>query len=198
MLKIIDCVEEKEHKKDYDKFYYAFKYEKDSFVDMVTSGIKSKDLRLLRPSNYGFNGKYFINLYKLTREYKDNFWYYASNVYKELPKFMIDEDITAYKSAYINNGSDIRLILKNTKIPIRVSNYLDEWQARDIINVDKIKGIIFNIKEIVDTKEERDGFIYLSELYDMIKTMEELGIDLEVIDYSTEKVVNKSKVLKIL
>ncbi len=198
VYKIILDIEDNSTNIDYECFYSAFKYDRDKFISILNKGVLSKKLYGCNTNNnFGFCGPHFISLFKLEKEYYDSYEY-ASHRYKYYPQFMIDKRVKAYKTKYVDNGRDSRIMLRNTIIPLRCSNYYDEWQVKSKIDKEYIIGIMFRIKEIVERENMEEVKTSLLELYDIIKILNEMNKDLPIYDYSSLKIVNKSKVLKLL
>lgn len=184
---IIDKVEEK-REINLDWFYHSTYYNKDKYLSILTEGIKCN--KLLNKTGVGrYNGKYYISLSKITIPDNVCFLYYATGV----PSFIIDgiEPIECHKINEYCKYID-------TKDPRRMGNYADEYQYYYLIKNTYIKGIVYNLLDCFNKRNNKFNEIEIKNLLELIDLLEQLECNIPIYDYSRrDKVlvheINKDK-----
>ena len=200
ILKIIKEVEDKKIEVNSKSFYYAKEFDAEKYKSILTKGIEADFIK--KDAFYDASGKYYITLTRNQNKYKD---FSDSSYLRDInysPLFIIDENIKAYKA---KETSLSRLMLTNTRLPLRGSFYVDEYQVYKKISKDSIVGIEFLIQNIIERRIVSSRVIYeksmvdiLKELKNIVLLLEELKVDLPIYDYTENKEINKNKVLELV
>lgn len=183
-MSIFDNLIIKEIPLDENMYYHAFLQK--NLVSIYNEGIKSLYSQR-KESNGGWNGKYYISVCK---KYSGNKSAYNFLIHHGYNMLIIDSKIHTIKT---NEGIS-KIIdasrFMDSSIPIRMSEYNDEYQVFSKIRAEFIKGIRLN--ESCNIEKIKKLFLY------MINN----NIDLPCFDYSYEsegiiREVSKTKVLKL-
>lgn len=174
-----------------DWYYHAFAFDEERFTDILTDGIKSP--KLLKKETLGNNGKYYISLSKNLNIGEES-TISAYNIFSYLPMFIIDGKIRTYKAS---NEIIYPTFITNSILPLRDSEYLDEYQAFLKVKSDKILGIAYNLYQNYDTYGDRYSIDNLKTLKRMILLLDEMDKKLPIIDPKMKLEIDKRKVLEL-
>lgn len=147
-------------------YYHGFDYKENDFIDMITSGIKCPFL--IHKEGIGYNGRFFISLSKDINAQEMS----AFHDFLGTNPMLIIEKIKPLKC----------YPLKSNPIPFftRESDWNDEYQAFFVIPAKKIVGI----QSTIEKWAMRDKIDYLKEVRKIITTLNDIGLDLPIYDYS--------------
>nr|MBP3258701.1 hypothetical protein [Bacilli bacterium] len=165
-------------------YYHAFVYDHDDFVNMINKGIKAPIY--LNRSGDGYNGLFYVSLSK-NLGCKDS-------IYEELnslPMFIINEKIFTFKT---KNGLPPSFSLMKSPLPIRYSDYEDEYQKFLKVKPKDILGIQFNLFSNVDDSNIRYSMAILQSI---INDLENENSNMPIIDGVTSRMINKNKVMSL-
>ena len=165
-------------------YYHAFVYDHDAFVNMINEGIKAPIY--LDKSGQGNNGLFYVSLSK-NLNCVDSIYDKLSS----LPMFIINEKIWVVKA---KNALSPSFSLKRSPLPIRYSEYDDEYQKFLKVKPKDILGIQFNLFTNVDNSNIRYSMAILQAI---ISDLENEGIDMPIIDGITSRMINKNKVMSL-
>ena len=165
-------------------YYHAFVYDHDAFVNMINEGIKSPIY--LNRSGEGHNGLFYVSLSK-NLNCVDSIYDKLSS----LPMFIINEKIWAIKA---KNALSPSFSLKRSPLPIRYSEYDDEYQKFLKVKPKDILGIQFNLFTNVDDSNIRYSIAVLQAI---ISDLEHEGNNMPIIDGITSRMINKGKVMSL-
>lgn len=165
-------------------YYHAFVYDHDSFVNMINEGIKSPIY--LNRSGDGYNGLFYVSLSK-NLGCKDSIYDKLSS----LPMFIINEKIFTFKT---KNGLPPSFSLMKSPLPIRYSDYEDEYQKFLKVKPKDILGIQFNLFSNVDDSNIRYSMAILQSI---INDLENENSNMPIIDGVTSRMINKNKVMSL-
>lgn len=184
LFKIINDIEDKKCYINGNWYYHIFEYNKTESYNIFKQGIKSNFL-LKKKSNGGYNGIYYISLSKRTNEDKQIY-----KLIENMPMFIIDENIKTIHAKSSNKfGSFI-----NSPLPLRTSQYNDEYQVFLKINPNRIKGINFKLYKNPNTINQlKNDLIILKKI---VLYLKENNINMPIYDNSTKREINKEKVLQ--
>ena len=204
VLSIINYIEDRNGRINYDWFYHGTNYNIHVIKDILVNGIKcQKDLQI---DARGSNGKYYISVSKNLGEYADRklsaYYGYLGSV-----MFVLDESLPAHK-AKLDKGINkiIAILLKNTPVAYRVSGFVDEYQVFRKINPSYIKGLGFSIRGMMEERINKQKIAIfgdsstdlLKQLIELTTALDDLNLDLPIYDLSSNKEINKKKVKQIV
>ena len=160
----------------------------DSFQSILVSGIKCN--YLLGNSGEGYNGKYYISLFKLSL-ISDRFY----DIFCPFPKIVLKNIIPFYA----NKEKNWREIFLNTIVPLRTSTWNGEYQQFLKISLNKIVAFEYSLAYLLKYKalNEQDVKMFLNDLKEMIIIIKKSNIDLPILDTYTKKIIDKDKVLSL-
>ncbi len=167
-------------------FYHRLN-EEDFGKIILSGGLKSARMQGVR--NGFWNGYDFISLAKkidrignfTSPDYSYGCLIASSYAY-------VIKDIKAVKARYIKNHHKFCYSLSNLPIPIRFSYWLDEYQARDEIPLEKIIGI--KIPYLQSDSIESDKMI----LSHLLEKMDLLGCAFPFIDVEHKKRIEPNRI----
>lgn len=198
-------------------YYYATSY--NSVRDILQNGIKcSYDLTGKKIKSA--SGPYYVSVCKNLQKYKDSDL--SAYDMKATPgasfTFILDESLPAIKAINMHNNELVHLVstlFMNTSMPIRFSNYKDEYQVLKNIEPKYFVGILICIAKEIENEIKRinrsayseqadkaNSFNSLSNivytinfLKDLIVFLDNKNIDLPLYDFSYNKEINKRKIM---
>lgn len=186
----IEYIEDKDYEIDKDNYLHAFDYFNNHLITMLNNGIKAPKL-LNKVFEGSFNGSYYVSLMK----YEDCKY----NVYEKLikqPMFIINSNIkTIYAKNFVHNHLYWRPFIESP-LPFRCSPYDNEYQKFLKVSPNDIIGLnynLFNDETISNTEKIRRLNILKCIILDLDKHNKEL----QIVDYSNSKIINKEKVLSL-
>ena len=183
---IMNDIEDKKCDLNRDNYYHAFFYNKNEFVSMINEGIKSR--LLLHKDSAGYNGYFYVSLMK-EKECK----YSIYRKLYHLPMFMIDHRIKAIKTKNYKTGGNIIEMFESTFLPFRGSVYDDEYQKFLKVSEKDIIGIVYNLyHNYLNNGDIKNDLMVLRSIVEVLKEQES---NLLIIDKSSNKFINKEKVL---
>jgi len=186
----IKYIEDTDYKIDTGNYLHAFLYEDQHMITMLKSGIKAPKL-LDKPFKGEFNGSYYVSLMK----YEDCEY----DVYKKLikrPMFIISSNIkTIYAENFVSGKLYWRPIIESP-LPFRCSPYDNEYQKFLKVKPEEIIGLNYNLFDD-STISNKEKIRRLNILRSMILDLKNNNIDLDIVDYSNLKRINKDKVLSL-
>ena len=178
-----------------DRWYYHFSpFDLEKYRDILTSGIKSRFSKNGKIGlDYSWNGNFYISVIKRPNlEQSSNMPSVYSLFYPQSPMFIIDENIKSIKCRYVDYLNFLSVLLSNSILPFRFSDYIDEWHVFNIIKPQDIIGLQYAISSILFYDINN-----LRILIDIVKLLDEIGIDLPIYDFETCKEINKKKCLEL-
>ena len=186
---IIDFVEDRNIKTNEDWYMHATKKDIKEIEKIFAEGIKSAYLRGLKGNH--FNGKYYISLIKVNSDYNE-----LSLFLKDRPKFVINNISPFYAE---RKKFKLRRIFINTIIPLRTSEWDGEYQEFLKIDASNIIAIEYSLFKILNNSTEINDNIKenLKFLKEIILCLKKLNINLPIYDFSSNKEINKEKVLSL-
>lgn len=191
---LISYVEDKEIVINNDWYLHATKDDVNVVKEILENGIKCAYLRGMNGNH--FNGKYYISLYKPNTENKGLKEWLSGN-----PSFVID----GINPVYANRRQlNIRRIFINSKIPLRTSEWDDEYQQYMFIEPSKFVALGYDLSYTLHEVFCNDKVIkekLLNEKLLLLKNiliyMNEANNKLPVYDFSTNREINRDKVLSL-
>lgn len=187
MIEIVEFIEDKRITEKCNWFFHATPNEIDRIKKMLDEGIKA---RYLRDDDYefGYNGKYYISLFK-----NDEEGYHIRKKFNSNVKFII-ENINPYyadKSKFL-----IRKQYINTKIPLRTSDWEGEYQVYSRVDPSNFVGLNFEISNLISSfaNINMNNIMFLR---DLVNCINESKLDLPIYDLSTHRELNKDKILSL-
>ncbi len=176
-VKKIEVPEEKNP----DWYYHHFHFLDEKFKNMLDEGLKCR--KLLGQKSSGNNGHYYISLIKDLGEDSLNSGF--DGFMRVCTSFIIS-DIHPIKCSV--KMQSLYHLFAWSRIPLRGSGFIDEFQAYKTITPDKFIGIqcpLYNwISEALDERYITDYTTDLASLRDIIKIMRAYGKELPIYDYS--------------
>ncbi len=186
-VKILNFVEDKNVTINKNWYLHATKNDIEIIKKILEEGIKSAYLR--NQKGNGFNGQYYISLYKNTNEPYGLNAYLCNN-----PKFIID-DISPF---YANKKKyNFRHIFKNTRVPLRTSHWNGEFQQYLKIEPNKIVALEYSLSHILSNLDSSNIKEKLLFLKNMVLCMEQVNRNLPIYDLSSNREINKEKILTL-
>ncbi len=172
-----------------NRWYFHATTNVNSFNDILHDGIKANIL--LGRKGQGYNGKYYISLFKY-RYVSNSLLKYISGC----PKIVV-KNIFAF---YADNDKQYRDIYNNTLIPFRTSCWDGEYQKFLKVSPNKFCAIEFSLSYLLKEKVINDEDINqkLDYLNKIIMSMEGFERELPLIDLSSKREINKSKVKSLI
>lgn len=186
----IEYIEDRDYIINPNNYLHAFTFEHDHLITMLDNGIKAPIL-LKKPFEGSFNGSYYVSLMR----YEDC----EHDVYKKLikrPMFIINDNIKTIYAGYFPNYRFHNRLLMESPLPFRCSPYDNEYQKFLRVNPDDIIGLNYNLFN-EDTLGTKEKLIRLRVLRDLILELKRNKKELEIVDYSNSKIINKDKVLSL-
>lgn len=188
---IISDIEEKNIILPKDSYYHAFQYQKESFINMITKGIKSPIL--LGKTAQGNNGYFYVSLSKKEA--------CQDSIYDKLnsnPMFIIDRKINTIKTRNFKKEGHYPIFFTDSPLPFRESEYDNEYQKFFKVSPKDIVAIQYNIFEFYKLSNNNEYIKnQLLILKQMVEILKVLDIELPIIDISTSREINQAKVLSL-
>lgn len=153
-----------------DWYYHAFRYSDNDFTDIIENGILCNKLQGRQPD--GYNGKYYISLYKYV---ETPAFASAYQVYRNTASIIVDgiNPILCRKTPFYG-------IFENSILPFRTSSFEDEYQQFWRIDPERYIGI-----RVPLLNWYKKGLrSYLENVREMIWLMKEHGVELPIYDFS--------------
>lgn len=190
---IINYIEDKDIIIDDRWFYHFSSFDINRYRYILKSGIRSRfNLDRSIYIDYSWNGSFYISVTKGLIHEKDDKSRIWSLFYPDIPAFIIDEKVKAYKCRYVDYLNLFALLIANSPLPIRMSDYVDEWQVFSLIKPTDIIGLQYAISKLVTY-----DLCNFKNLVDMVKLLSEINLDLPIYDFGTCKEINKRKCLEL-
>lgn len=171
--------------KNSEWYYHKFSFTDERFRNILDEGIKCRKLLGMRSA--GNNGKYYISLLK---DLYDDSLNSGFNSFMNVCTSFIISDIEPIRCSV--KMQDLYHLFAWSRIPLRGSGFIDEFQAYKMIIPDKFIGLqcpLYNwISEMLDERYTADFVDYLLALKDMIMIMKKLNFILPIYDYSRKNV----------
>jgi len=184
---ILDHIEDKDFIPDTNWYLHATKNDVETIKKILQEGIKAAYLRNEKGNHY--NGRYFISLYKHTRDAERlNLWL------RDCPKFIIDGISPIYAD---RSKIKSRHMFINTRIPLRTSEWDGEFQQYLEIKPSKILALEYSLSNMLSTLDEYDMKEKLIFLKNLFLCLEQINSVLPIYDLSSNREFNKQKVLSI-
>lgn len=185
--KILSIIEDKDITLNEDWYFHATRNDIDIIKKILDEGIKSAYLRNEKGNT--FNGRYYISLYKNIEEAED---LKAWLIWR--PKLII-QDISPY---YADRHKLIfRKLFINTKVPLRTSEWDGEFQQYLQIEPSKIVALEYNLSRMISNADTSITKVHLKFVRDMVLCLQQLNRDLPIYDMSSEREINKAKILSL-
>ena len=185
---IISDIEEKNIILPKDSYYHAFQYQKESFINMITKGIKSPIL--LGKTSQGNNGYFYVSLSKKEA--------CQDSIYDKLnsnPMFIIDRKINTIKTRNFKKEGHYPIFFTDSPLPFRESEYDNEYQKFFKVSPKDIVTIQYNIFEFLKLSNNNEYIKnQLLILKQMVEILKVLDIELPIIDISTSREINQARV----
>lgn len=178
-----------------DWFYHRLK-EEDFDKIILSGGLYSKrKLGKKENKNLSSNGRDFISLSKrIAIKEGTHISDYSYPYYIDWHFGYVIEGVDAIKTRYIKSYHPLHDILKNLPINRRYSTFLDEYQVRDEIPLEKIIGIkIPNLQSgCLDLVHGEETLEFL------LEKMELTGYDFPFIDIENKKRIEPNKIKRYM
>lgn len=184
---VLNLIEDKEIKVNNDWYLHATKNDIETIRKILDEGIKSAYLRGQKGNH--FNGRYYISLYKYNNESEALISWLINH-----PKFIIQNISPFYadRSKY-----KLRHFFVNTRIPLRTSEWDGEFHQYLKIEPSKIIALEYSLSYILSKSDNSNLEEQLKFLKSMILCMEQLNKDLPIYDLSSNRELNKQKILSL-
>ena len=158
----------------------------DSAKNIFENGIKCASL-LGKNQNGGFNGSYYISVYKASKFNDSEYDFFSRN-----PIFVLDDIkvLPTFKPFYLSS------YLFDSKVPVRVSDYKYEYQVYLEIPKEKIVGFEYSLAYMLHPYY-KSSIYRLKYLKELVLYLDSIGVDIPIYDFSGGKEVNKSKLLSL-
>ena len=182
---IINYLEEEKYYIPYNSYYHAFIYRENTFKKMLIEGIKAHIY--FRQNNIGYNGNFYVSLSKHIIS--------DSDIYKLLinePAFIISSKLKTIKAKYQHYYPDF---IRKSILPLRGSVYDNEFQRLLKVNPKHFIGIRYNLRDALSNARNPEEVIFI--LWKIVNDLDALNNNLPIIDLSTQKAINKRKVLSL-
>ena len=184
---ILNFIEYKSIEANENWYFHATSYNTESIKRILNEGIKSPYLRNEKRNN--FNGKYYVSLYKNNDD--------ATEIKKWLinyPKFIIEKitPLSADRKKY-----KFRRIFINTRIPLRTSDWEGEFQQYLKVDSKNIIALEYSLYEMSNNSDNQTLLKELTFLKELILVLNELNKPLPIYDLSSNREINKQKVLSL-
>jgi len=184
---LLEFIEDKNFQTDENWYLHATSTNFENIKKILDEGIKSGYLR--NSNGNHFNGKFYISLYKNNNE-NINLCSWLS----DYPKIIIN-DITPFYAD--RKKYKLRRIFINTRIPLRTSEWDGEYQQYLKIDPSKFVALEYSLSKLLLNSNDSNAKQKLIFLQDMIIYMEQSNKDLPIYDFSTNREINKEKVLSL-
>jgi len=192
--KLLNFIEDKEIEINNDWYFHATGDDIEVIKKILDEGIKSAYLRGGKGNH--FNGKYYISLYKNnTLDRGLNLWL------DKRPKLVINNISPLYADSKKYN---VRRIFINSKIPLRTSEWVGEYQQYMMIEPSKFVAIGYDLLYILNDIycQNKNTYEKLSKdklelLKNIILYLSKTNNPLPIYDFSTKREINKEKVLSL-
>ncbi len=174
-----------------DWFYHRLK-EEDFDKVILSGGLYSKrKLGRKENKNLSLNGKDFISLSKrIAIKEGTSTSDYSYSYYIDWHFGYVIEGVDAIKTRYIKSYQSFHTFLKNLPVNRRYSLFYDEYQVRNEISLDKIKGI-----KIPDLKSYFVDLEYSEMVLEsLLEKMDLVGRAFPFIDVEEGKLIEKEKI----
>lgn len=193
IAEIIEYIEDKDFEINDNWYFHATSNDIAVIKKIFEEGIKSAHLRNVKPNH--FNGKYYISLYKYNINDGLNQWL------DKYPKFVINDIQPLYADS---KKLFLRRMFINTKIPLRTSEWVGEYQQYLMIDTSKFVALGYDLSYIFSDMYYSDKIIkeswqkeILQLLRNIIFYMNQTNNQLPIYDFSTRREINKEKVLSL-
>lgn len=186
---LINYVEDEDISINENWYIHATADNVDVVKKILENGIKCAYLRGLKGNH--FNGKYYISLYKPNTGNKGLKEWLSGN-----PSFVIE----GINPVYANRRQlNLRRIFINSKIPLRTSEWDDEYQQYMFIEPSKFVALGYDLYYALhdihcDDKMIKEKLILLKKI---LIYMNDANNKLPVYDLSTKREINKDKILSL-
>lgn len=180
---IINYIEDKKVNFNDKWYFHAMPFSKEKYKSVFEDGILAPYLLEKANSTYQY---IFVSR-------ANNNKYSAFTNYSIYPNFIISDKVHTIK---YNDGVIKKIICGGFHDIKFTSLYKDEYQVYKKIKPQDIIGIIFNIEKLT-TDNKKEAIYYLKVLQEIIILLDELKVSIPIIDYYTEKEINKQKLLSI-
>lgn len=190
---IIDYIEDKDIVINDSWFYHFSSFDIGKYRDIFNNGIRSRfNINRRISVDYSWNGSFYVSVTKKLIHGtlgQSSIW---ALFYPNIPMFIIDERVKAYKCRHVDYLNLFAVFMANSLLPIRMSDYIDEWQVFNLIKPEDIIGLQYAVSKLVTF----DLSIFKN-LLDIVNLLSEVGLDLPIYDFETCKEINKRKCLKL-
>jgi len=184
---ILNFIEDKDILENDEWYFHATRSDIYTIQKILEEGIKSAYLRNKKGNH--FNGKYYISLYKNTEDAESlKIWL------RNRPKFII-QDISPFHAD--RNKFKFRKMFINTRIPLRTSEWDGEFHHYLEIDPSKIVALEYSLSHILFNSHESNIKDKLEFLKNMILCLEKTKRDLPIYDLSSNREINKEKILSL-
>ena len=184
---ILNFIEDKNITVNKNWYLHATKNDIEIIKKILEEGIKSAYLRNQKGNH--FNGKYYISLYKNTKNSEGLNSYLRNN-----PKFIID-DISPFQAD--RKKYNFRHIFINTRIPLRMSEWNGEFQQYLKIEPSKIVALEYSLSHILSNSDSSNIEEKLLFLKNIVLCMEQVNRNLPIYDLLSNREINKTKILSL-
>lgn len=182
-------IEDKDIQVSDDWYLHATRADVSIVKSILSEGIQAGCIRGVRGNH--FNGKYYISLFKGNNKEDSLFKHFLEN-----PKFIISGIHPYYAD---RSKLRMRKMFIQTRIPLRTSEWDDEYQQYLFIPPDKFVGLEYSLSYFLsnlenDSSKIRDKLKFLKSL---LCCMEDMNIDLPIYDFTSHCRINKKKVFSL-
>lgn len=140
-----------------------------------------------KQNNIGFNGNFYVSLSKHIISEADIYKLMINN-----PAFIISSKLKTIKAKYQHYYPDF---IRKSLLPLRGSVYDNEFQRLLKVNPKYFIGIRYNLSEALANAKDPQEVIFI--LWNIVNDLNNLNNNLPIIDLSTQKEINKDKVLSL-
>lgn len=176
-----------------DWYYYSYQDNLYKLDSILASGyLKCRKLQGKHDDKSNC-GNYFIQLCKMN----DNTRYSLFNEVKANPLLIISDSIKAYHVLpydYSDFMFVLTDILRNSRIPIRMSYWKDEYQAYMKIPIDKVIGIYYTVYDNIIKANSMETILKLRSIVELLDFYK---IDIPIIDGTDSTIIDKKIIRKI-
>lgn len=184
---ILRFIEDKDIVANDNWYFHATRNDVDIIKKILDKGITSAYLRNKKGNH--FNGKYYISLYKNTKESEClNLWL------RDSPKFIIHDISPFYADS---KKFKFRSIFINTRIPLRTSEWDGEFQQYLEIEPFKIIALEYSLSHMLSNSDDFNMKEKLIFLKNIVLCLKKMNKDLPIYDLSSNREFNKEKILSL-
>lgn len=184
---LLGFIEDKEVVENDNWYFHATKADIDIIQSVLEEGIKSAYLRNRRGNH--FNGQYYISLYKNIDEAEG-----LKQCFIKCPKFIVQGISPFYAD---RNKFRFRKMFINTRVPLRTSEWDGEFHQYLQIESSKIVALEYSLSHMLSDSDEFVIKEKLNFLRDMALFLQQSDRDLPIYDMSSNREINKEKVLTL-